>query len=408
MNAFSLDGRFAPLTVTDRVVAEPPAFGVALAHVWPSSLSPDEIGEAVDAARVGGRGARGARGADLHAGRRRRARRSRRRAGGAARRRPRRRAVRGGARRRPERARAERRRSASRSTRSGCARSRAAGGACVRFLVPEPGVLTEVAGRRRGARPSTGSSGCASTRSRARCWGRSAAAPTASGPCWRSARRATRRSSALAGRPTAYASSPMPPKLSSKRPERSTFLGFQPPAVGDEEIAAVAEAIRSGWLTTGPRAEELERRFAAYVGAKHALAVSSGTAAMHLSLVALGIGARRRGDHDADHVARDGERDRPHRRDARLRRRPRLRPEHRSRSRRRARHAPDEGDHAGTPVRPAGRPRPALGARPARGRGRRPCRRERVPRPQDRWLCRTRPASRCTRRSRSPPAKAGS
>jgi len=77
-------------------------------------------------------------------------------------------------------------------------------------------------------------------------------------------------------------------KLSSRR---ETFLGFQPPAVGDEEIAAVAEAIRSGWLTTGPRAAELERRFAEYVGAKHALAVSSGTAAMHLALVALGIGA---------------------------------------------------------------------------------------------------------------------
>jgi dTDP-4-amino-4,6-dideoxygalactose transaminase len=79
----------------------------------------------------------------------------------------------------------------------------------------------------------------------------------------------------------------MPPKLSSRR---ETFLGFQPPAVGDEEIAAVAEAIRSGWLTTGPRAEELERRFADYAGAKHALAVASGTAAMHLSLMALGIG----------------------------------------------------------------------------------------------------------------------
>jgi dTDP-4-amino-4,6-dideoxygalactose transaminase len=79
----------------------------------------------------------------------------------------------------------------------------------------------------------------------------------------------------------------MPPKLSSRR---ETFLGFQPPAVGDEEVAAVADAIRSGWLTTGPRAEELEQRFAEYVGAKHALAVSSGTAAMHLALVALGIG----------------------------------------------------------------------------------------------------------------------
>jgi dTDP-4-amino-4,6-dideoxygalactose transaminase len=79
----------------------------------------------------------------------------------------------------------------------------------------------------------------------------------------------------------------MPPKLSSRR---ESFLGFQPPAVGDDEIAAAADAIRSGWLTTGPRAEELERRFAEYAGAKHALAVSSGTAAMHLALVALGIG----------------------------------------------------------------------------------------------------------------------
>jgi dTDP-4-amino-4,6-dideoxygalactose transaminase len=79
-----------------------------------------------------------------------------------------------------------------------------------------------------------------------------------------------------------------PQKLSSRR---ETFLGFQPPAVGDEEVAAVTDAIRSGWLTTGPRAAELERRFADYVGARHALAVSSGTAAMHLALVGLGIGA---------------------------------------------------------------------------------------------------------------------
>jgi dTDP-4-amino-4,6-dideoxygalactose transaminase len=81
-------------------------------------------------------------------------------------------------------------------------------------------------------------------------------------------------------------------KLSS-RPVRETFLSFQPPAVGEEEIAAVAETIRSGWLTSGPRAAELERRFAEYVGAKHVLALSSGTAALHLSLLALGVG---RGD----------------------------------------------------------------------------------------------------------------
>lgn len=52
----------------------------------------------------------------------------------------------------------------------------------------------------------------------------------------------------------------------------------------------MAETLRSGWLTSGPRAEELERRFAEYVGARHAVALSSGTAAMHLSLVAAGVG----------------------------------------------------------------------------------------------------------------------
>ncbi len=73
-------------------------------------------------------------------------------------------------------------------------------------------------------------------------------------------------------------------------PRRETFLSFQPPAVGDDEIEAVARTLRSGWLTTGPAAAELERRFASYTGAAHALAVSSATAAMHLALVALGIG----------------------------------------------------------------------------------------------------------------------
>jgi dTDP-4-amino-4,6-dideoxygalactose transaminase len=71
---------------------------------------------------------------------------------------------------------------------------------------------------------------------------------------------------------------------------RSSFLGFQPPAVGEEEIAAVAQTIRSGWLTTGPKAQELEQRFTEYLEAKHVLALSSGTAALHLSLVALGVG----------------------------------------------------------------------------------------------------------------------
>ena len=52
----------------------------------------------------------------------------------------------------------------------------------------------------------------------------------------------------------------------------------------------MADTMRSGWLTTGPRAAELERRMAEYLEAEHVLAVASGTAAMHLALLALGIG----------------------------------------------------------------------------------------------------------------------
>jgi dTDP-4-amino-4,6-dideoxygalactose transaminase len=76
-------------------------------------------------------------------------------------------------------------------------------------------------------------------------------------------------------------------KLSSRR---TTFLSFQPPAIGPEEVAAVTETLESGWLTTGPRAAELERRVAELAGAKHAVALSSGTAALHLSLAGLHIG----------------------------------------------------------------------------------------------------------------------
>jgi len=71
---------------------------------------------------------------------------------------------------------------------------------------------------------------------------------------------------------------------------RATFLSFQPPALDEQEIAAVAETLRSGWLTTGPRTAELEQRMRGYLDAEHVLAVSSCTAALHLSLVALGVG----------------------------------------------------------------------------------------------------------------------
>jgi len=81
----------------------------------------------------------------------------------------------------------------------------------------------------------------------------------------------------------------MPP-LGSSETRRETFLSFQPPAIGEEELAAVAETLRSGWLTTGPNAAKLERRFAEYCGAERAIALSSATAALHLALVGLGVG----------------------------------------------------------------------------------------------------------------------
>jgi dTDP-4-amino-4,6-dideoxygalactose transaminase len=74
------------------------------------------------------------------------------------------------------------------------------------------------------------------------------------------------------------------------RARRETLLGFQPPAIGPEEIEAVVDTLRSGWIATGPRAGELERRFAEYVGARHAVTLASGTAALHLALLAAKIG----------------------------------------------------------------------------------------------------------------------
>jgi perosamine synthetase len=66
---------------------------------------------------------------------------------------------------------------------------------------------------------------------------------------------------------------------------------FHRAAVGGEEAQAVSEVIRSGWLTMGPKTFEFEREFAKYVGAQHAIAVSTGTAALHLCLEAAGVRA---------------------------------------------------------------------------------------------------------------------
>jgi dTDP-4-amino-4,6-dideoxygalactose transaminase len=68
-------------------------------------------------------------------------------------------------------------------------------------------------------------------------------------------------------------------------------VGFAPPEIGQREVAEVVATLESGWLSTGPRVQQFERAFAEYVGASHAVAVNSGTAALHLSLLAAGIGA---------------------------------------------------------------------------------------------------------------------
>ena len=73
--------------------------------------------------------------------------------------------------------------------------------------------------------------------------------------------------------------------------EATARIPVMVPWLGEEEAEAAAEAVRSGWVAQGPRVAEFERAFAAEVGAAHGVAVSSGTAALHLGLVALGVGA---------------------------------------------------------------------------------------------------------------------
>lgn len=71
---------------------------------------------------------------------------------------------------------------------------------------------------------------------------------------------------------------------------RTKLLPYGRQSVDEEDIAAVVEVLRSDWLTTGPAVERFERAFAEFTGARHAVAVSNGTAALHASMAALGIG----------------------------------------------------------------------------------------------------------------------
>ncbi len=74
-------------------------------------------------------------------------------------------------------------------------------------------------------------------------------------------------------------------------PVRSSMLPYGRQSVDEGDIAAVVEVLRSDWLTTGPKVAEFEAAFAAYVGAAHAVAVSSGTAALHAAAFACGLKA---------------------------------------------------------------------------------------------------------------------
>ncbi len=65
------------------------------------------------------------------------------------------------------------------------------------------------------------------------------------------------------------------------KPTRSELLPYGHQWIDDEDIAAVAEVLKSDWITQGPKVNEFEAKVAEYCGAKYAVAVSSGTAALH-------------------------------------------------------------------------------------------------------------------------------
>jgi len=79
------------------------------------------------------------------------------------------------------------------------------------------------------------------------------------------------------------------PSIAGGEPASAHYLPFVSPSIGEEEEQEVLDTLRSGWLTTGPKVGRFERQFAEYVGAANAVAVSSCTAALHLSLVAAGV-----------------------------------------------------------------------------------------------------------------------
>ena len=70
----------------------------------------------------------------------------------------------------------------------------------------------------------------------------------------------------------------------------SEFIPMSKPFFSKAEIDAVVKVLESGWITSGPKCKEFEEKFADFIGARHALSLSSGTGGMHIVLKALGIG----------------------------------------------------------------------------------------------------------------------
>ena len=67
-------------------------------------------------------------------------------------------------------------------------------------------------------------------------------------------------------------------------------IPFSPPDITDKEIELVSDALRSGWITTGPKTKEFEKKLAEYIGNEKAVCLNSATAAMEMTLRVLGIG----------------------------------------------------------------------------------------------------------------------
>jgi dTDP-4-amino-4,6-dideoxygalactose transaminase/nucleoside-diphosphate-sugar epimerase len=80
------------------------------------------------------------------------------------------------------------------------------------------------------------------------------------------------------------------PAIQGGLPQRRKFIPFALPSLGREEEEEVIDTLRSGWITTGPKTQRFEQALCDFTGARHAVAVNSCTAALHISLAALGIG----------------------------------------------------------------------------------------------------------------------